>query len=320
MAKPYRVFFASDVHGSRACFRKFLGAAKFYESKSLIIGGDLTGKGVVPLIKRGNHTYTQYHSKEYDLITNQETQDLINLIHDGGMYPLITTDEELNDFGEDRNKWDEAYKRLCLEEFQNWMDMAEQFTKSNGVEIFIQPGNDDIHEIDPLLDAAKGVINTENKMVYIADYIPMISTGWTNKTPWNTERELTEDELSTRIELLVKQLSEPKQSVFNFHVPPHGTNIDEAPSIDSSFSQKTDSGQIEMAHVGSTAVRAAIEKYQPMASIHGHIHESRGLHRIGKTVAFNPGSEYTEGILRGVLLVFNMGKKLSLINHLHVSG
>ena len=57
-----------------------------------------------------------------------------------------------------------------------------------------------------------------------------------------------------------------------------------------------------MASVGSIAVRAAIEKYQPLLGLHGHIHESRSAQKIGRTLCINPGSEYGEGVLRGILL------------------
>ncbi|MDX6513728.1 MAG: uncharacterized protein QOE36_3232, partial [Gaiellaceae bacterium] len=59
---------------------------------------------------------------------------------------------------------------------------------------------------------------------------------------------------------------------------------------------------VETTPVGSTAVRAALESYGPRLSLHGHIHESRGVARVGRTIAINPGSEYGEGILRGLII------------------
>ncbi len=57
-----------------------------------------------------------------------------------------------------------------------------------------------------------------------------------------------------------------------------------------------------MVSVGSNAVRSAIEKYQPLVGLHGHIHESRSAQKIGRTMCINPGSEYGEGVLRGVIV------------------
>ncbi len=53
---------------------------------------------------------------------------------------------------------------------------------------------------------------------------------------------------------------------------------------------------------GSQVVHDAILRYQPLLSLHGHIHESRGVIKMGRTTAINPGSEYGEGILRGVIV------------------
>ena len=60
--------------------------------------------------------------------------------------------------------------------------------------------------------------------------------------------------------------------------------------------------------VGSTAVRELIERIQPVLALHGHIHESRGVANIGKTVAINPGSSYTEGVLQGVIVTLSGDK------------
>ena len=46
--RALRIFFATDVHGSERCFRKFLAAATVYEAEVLLLGGDVAGKGLVP--------------------------------------------------------------------------------------------------------------------------------------------------------------------------------------------------------------------------------------------------------------------------------
>ena len=59
----------------------------------------------------------------------------------------------------------------------------------------------------------------------------------------------------------------------------------------------------------SAARRAQGDRALPAgAGIHGHIHESRGTFKLGKTLCINPGSEYTEGILRGSLIELRGGK------------
>jgi hypothetical protein len=77
---------------------------------------------------------------------------------------------------------------------------------------------------------------------------------------------------------------------------------DPAPKLDETFKPVLSGGQMVMAPAGSIAVRDAIKKYQPLAGFHGHIHESKGVASIGRTKCFNPGSEYGEGVLRGLLV------------------
>ncbi|RLG63511.1 hypothetical protein DRO02_06455 [archaeon] len=70
-----------------------------------------------------------------------------------------------------------------------------------------------------------------------------------------------------------------------------------------------------MTHAGSKSVRYVIEKYQPLVSLHGHIHESFGFCKIGRTYCVNPGSEYAEGILRAFLVEID-GKKVKRLQRI----
>lgn len=134
----------------------------------------------------------------------------------------------------------------------------------------------------------------------------MISTGWANRTPWNTERERDESELETSLEAMVKQLPAKAGWVFNLHCPPHKSGLDEAPELDEQMRPKY-AGHILKA-VGSTAVRGIIQRYQPLVSLHGHIHEGRGTSKIGRTVCINPGSTYEQGTLLGALVDFDRSR------------
>ena len=99
--------------------------------------------------------------------------------------------------------------------------------------------------------------------------------------------------------------------IFNMHVPPVDSTLDTCPRLDTSTDPPTmitSGGEPVMFGAGSQAVRAAIEKYQPLLSLHGHIHESRGVIQIRRTTAINPGSEYGEGILRGTIVNLQDGK------------
>ena len=141
--------------------------------------------------------------------------------------------------------------------------------------------------------------------------------GWTNPTPWDTFREAPEEELTKKIDAVVGQIPDMERAIFNFHAPPYGTGLDEAPALDANL-RPTHGGAV-MKAVGSTAVRDAINSYQPMLSVHGHIHESRGIKKMGRTLAINPGSVYGDGVLQGAVLELNP-KKGKVTKYLLVNG
>ena len=123
--------------------------------------------------------------------------------------------------------------------------------------------------------------------------------------------------LATKIDAVVSQIPDMSRAVFNFHAPPYGTGLDEAPALDENL-RPTHGGAV-MKPVGSTAVREAILKYQPVLSVHGHIHESKGVTRIGRTLVLNPGSSYEEGVLQGALVTLDE-KKRKVKNYVLVNG
>src|SRR5690606_24475456 len=134
----------------------------------------------------------------------------------------------------------------------------------------------------------------------------MIASGWSNRTPWDTHREEDESQLKVRYEAMISQLKNPGNAVFNIHVPPHRSGLDEAPELDKDL-RPVLAGQA-LKPVGSTALREVIEKYQPLLGLHGHIHEGRGSTRIGKTLCINPGSMYEQGALLGAIVQLGKNK------------
>jgi hypothetical protein len=145
----------------------------------------------------------------------------------------------------------------------------------------------------------------------------MVNLGWSNPTPWKCPRDHSEEELEAMTEKLVSSVTDKENSVFNIHVPPINCGLDTAPKLDDSvYPPKPvfDKGQAVMFGAGSPAIRRAIEKYQPLVDLCGHIHESRGTTRIGRTLVINPGSEYPEGVLRGAIV--NIGEKKVLSSQL----
>ena len=293
-----RVFFATDLHGSEMCWRKFLNAAKFYEADVLICGGDMTGKAIVPIVQEdGRFTFTLAGVQQAvgaDQVGEVEAQ-----IRRKGYYPLQMSLERLDELDKDEKVRAETFQRVMLEGVDRWMGMAADKLRGTGVRCFVCPGNDDEMEVDDVIRRSDLVELGEGRMVDI-DGWTMISTGWSNHTPWNTHREETEEALGERIESMAKQIPDAARAIFNLHCPPYKSGLDEAPAIDADL--KLLHGGRALRPVGSTAVRTAIEKHQPLLSLHGHIHESKGAIKIGKTLSINPGSSYEEGMLMGAII------------------
>ncbi len=303
-----RIYYASDVHGSNRCFRKFLNAAKFYQADVLVMGGDILGKAMVFLEEVGPGTYvTEEHGRQVRLTTEAEVQAFEARVSDKGLYPYrchYGEPQELHDAGEMQT----LFARLMKERLLQWLALAGERLAKTAVRCFIMGGNDDPPPVLEILEHAGVVHNPENGVVQLNNESEMISCGWSNPTPWRTPRECSEEELEKRIAALMAQVKRPESLVMNFHVPPFESGLDDAPELDASLKVQTSMGQTRFKPVGSTAVRAAIERYQPLLGLHGHVHEAHASCKIGRTVCINPGSDYSEGVLHGVLVTLDKGK------------
>ncbi|HKW06703.1 MAG TPA: metallophosphoesterase [Candidatus Dormibacteraeota bacterium] len=293
-----KVFFATDLHGSEMCWRKFLNAARFYDADVLICGGDMTGKAIVPIVQEDGHFTVSLGGVE-EVVAAEQVSDVEAQIRRKGYYPLRMSVERLHELDADPSKRTECFQEVMLDGVDRWMGMAADKLRGTGIRCFVCPGNDDEMEVDDVIRRAELVELGEGRMVEI-DGFTMISTGWSNPTPWKTHREESEEKLAERIEAMARQVEDPSRAIFNLHCPPYRSGLDEAPAIDADL--RLLHGGRALRPVGSTAVREAIERHQPMISLHGHIHESKGAVKIGKTLSINPGSSYEEGMLMGALI------------------
>jgi Icc-related predicted phosphoesterase len=297
-----RVFFITDVHGSTRCFKKFLNAAKFYSANVLVLGGDITGKLLVPIIEQGDGSYRcTYEGDELSLKNKTEVDGIVAKSNDSGYYTQLMTRKEYEEIAADPNNVKAAFIKAMVDRVGEWVRLAEERLARTGVSCYISPGNDDTFDIDPVLTSSSYVVNPEGRVVSIDGGHEMITLGYTNHTPWNSPREVDEEELSKMIEGMVANLKSTKSAVFNIHAPPINTLIDKAPMVDDNLKVVVKGNQVQWISAGSSACRRAIETHQPLLGIHGHIHESKGIVKIGRTLCANPGSEYGEGILRGFL-------------------
>ena len=302
------IFFATDLHGSNVCFKKFVNAGKFYGASVLILGGDVTGKMMVPIAQQEDDSYlTSFAGKDLRLKAGEEAVALEQQVSDMGFYPKVMSEEEFQELRDDPEGQEALFHELIRERLEEWIEYARPRLAEQGVKCYAAPGNDDAFFIDELL-ADSGAIELLEGRVVNVDGVEMLTTGWSNETPWKTERETSETELRAMIKQMIDQLERPENAIFNIHVPPHGTALDQCPKLDEDLRPVSSGGNPVMTSAGSTAVRELIETYQPLLGLHGHIHEGRGIARIDRTVCVNPGSNYSEGVLNGSLIRLRQGE------------
>jgi hypothetical protein len=298
-----KMFFATDIHGSEICWKKFLNAAAFYRADLVVLGGDVTGKVMVPIVAYPGYWEVTVRGERLRLDSREELLKVEQQLRDRGSYPAVVTREELDQLSSP-DAIDQRFNAEMTRSLDRWLDMADGKLRGGAIPCILNGGNDDIFEIDPILESAPSVTFAEGKVIDLAGSgYTMISMGYTNPTPWDTHREAPEEELAARIDTVAALVPDMNRTIFNFHAPPYGTGLDEAPELDASM-RLTHGGAV-MKPVGSTAVRDAIGKYQPPLSVHGHIHESRGVAKIGRTLTVNPGSSYGDGVLQAALLDIN---------------
>jgi Icc-related predicted phosphoesterase len=296
-----KIFFATDVHGSEICWKKFISAGKFYGADVLILGGDMTGKAIVPIIDQGSDKWKVTLLEQETILEGREAAEkMAATIQNRGYYPYLTNPDEVAEISNTPGRSDALFQDVVLSTAERWMRYAEEKLGGTNIRVYVDPGNDDIFELDQVILKSTCVQLAEGKVIPLDEHHEMASCGWSNITPWNTHREEPEDALQKRIEAVVSQVRNPQSAVFALHPPPFGSGIDEAPELTKDL-RPTFAGR-SLIPVGSKAVLQIIEKYQPLLGLHGHVHEGKGTQKIKKTLCINPGSMYEQGILHGALV------------------
>ena len=305
-----RIYIASDLHAAEKAWRKFINAISLnvYKTDVALMAGDLTGKAILPLVRRGDVLEAELFGVHRVARDGDALAQLERDIADVGYYSFQTTADEADRLAGDEAGRDRLLERLMAERLQAWLELATERLDGSSVPLYLIPGNDDDFSIDQVLNRPEyAPVNVDGKVVEIPGGLQLLACGWSNHTPWNTPREETEEQLYDRLDALARQVSDPRRAIFMIHVPPHDSGLDTAPILDENLRPTVSAGDVLRGPVGSTAVRRIIEDYQPVLTIHGHIHESGGERKIGKTLCINPGSEANHGILRGYLV--DIGKK-----------
>ncbi len=322
-SEPTRLFYACDIHGSEPTYRKFLNAAKFYDVDALVFGGDLMGKMLVPIVRNAGNTWRAgLHGQNHHITSPEELAEFKLKLDTLGFYSFECDSEEYAWYEGHQDRIDAKFDVLAKEKLGQWVQLAEERLAGSHVRIYLCGGNDDTDACLSALDeeAEDRVVNCENRIVSIDDEHVMATVGYSTPTPWDTPRERTDEQIGEVIDKLMADVSDPSRCVFNFHCPPLDSGLDTCMRLDASVwppAPVIENGQPVYYGAGSQSVADALDRHQPTVGLHGHIHESRGLTNYGRTMAFNPGSEYGEGVLRGLIVAIRSGE---VIGHQFTSG
>ena len=144
--------------------------------------------------------------------------------------------------------------------------------KRSGKTVLAVCGNMDPPDLEPALVSVGISLNGRGVVFNGVGFFGVSACPF---SPLHTPNEISEDEVMRRSEAGWKDVGSAKWKVFVPHTPPVNTKLD-----------RIVSGK----NVGSTSIRAFIEKHQPDVTICGHIHESHGTDTIGRTQIVNCGS------------------------------
>ena len=304
-----RILYGSDFHGSEAVFRKFLSSGLQYKVNALMVGGDVTGKAMVPVIHQGAGRYqATLFGDEKKSSTPDELEKLKKAISNVGFYPIVLEKEEAQELENDPVKMGTRFEQEMCNRVREWMKLAEEKLPPQHITLYFMPGNDDLHSIDNVINEFKSIRNPDMKHFEMEDGYEVVGLSNANLTPWLCARDVDEQELTRKLDELAAMIQKPERTIAILHVPPFGSALDTCPDLDKNLKIITEGGQVVMKSAGSPAVKAFIEKVQPMLSLHGHIHESPGHVHNGRTLMINAGSEYAEGIMKAAIINLENGK------------
>jgi Icc-related predicted phosphoesterase len=318
-----RLFYAADLHGSQPTFRKFLNAATFYGVDALVFGGDLMGKVLVPIVRRNGTFRARFAGRDHEF-ERDGLDAFTTSVELPGFYWTVVDQDRFTELKADPLLQRGLFQDLATARLREWLELAEQRLGGTGVRLYLTGGNDDEPAVLEALEAHDGdhAVACEGRLIELDDEHTMITVGLSTPTPWDTPREASEEEIRTAIEREVSAVPDVARCVFNLHCPPKDTPIDTCLKLELGPPGELpkpirEGGRFVTTGGGSLAVRESIRELQPIVGLHGHIHESGGRFRIGRTQCFNPGSEYAQGALQGVIVSLRDAR---LASYQHTQG
>lgn len=316
--KTTRVLYGSDFHGSDVVYRKFLAASFQYQADVLVVGGDVTGKAMIPIINQGSGKYTSsLFGKDLHASSAEDLEKIKKEVSSVGFYPIVIDQDEANDLENSPEKMAVRFEHEMCERVREWMLLADEKLTPKNKTLYFMAGNDDLMSIDSTIAEFKNIHNPDMARFEIDGGFEIVGLSYANMTPWHCARDLEEEDLQDKLTQLSGLIQNPETTIAVLHVPPYNSSLDTCPELDKNLKIITQGGQVVMKAAGSPSVKAFIDNVQPMLSLHGHIHESPGHVRIGRTLAINAGSEYAEAILKAAIVNLENGK---IKGHMLISG
>ncbi len=319
-----RILLVSDLHGSSVVYGKLSNAIKFYKADVVVFAGDLTGKALVPIIRddgsfslgSGVSKYLVNVFGDVKAVGDKDLDKVVKDLRGRGYYPLVTDKAGYEELASNRDRVRETFIKLMINALEEDLGKVVTRYREAGVKLLIMPGNDDYPEIADYVrkQASDVLVPIDEDVVELNGYY-FLGFGYSTPTPWNTPREVSEEELRARVERLIGNVDQSRLSrlIMVIHDPPYNTLIDQAYQLSKDFKPMIRGGEFLRTHVGSKSVRALIEEYSPLMGMHGHIHEAPGIDYVksntgAKVPVINAGSEYSEGVLRAAYLIIEDNK------------
>jgi Icc-related predicted phosphoesterase len=318
MKKMTRILYGSDFHGSEGVFRKFIASSFQYQADVLMVGGDVTGKAMIPVVHEGQGRYRgSWFGREAVATTTEELEKIKKDISMVGFYPIVLERDEADELECSPEKMGARFEVEMCQRVREWMTLAEEKLTPLKKLLYFMAGNDDLAAIDEVVTEFKSIRNPDMTHSEIEGGYEVVGLSNANMTPWRCARDVEEEVLEQKLNTLAGMIQHPERTIAILHVPPYGSGLDTCPELDENLKIVAKGGQVVMKSAGSTAVKAFLEKVQPMLSLHGHIHESPGHIHIGRTLSINAGSEYAEAILKAAIINLEDGR---VKGHLLISG
>ncbi len=304
-----RILYGSDFHGSDAVFRKFPAAGIQYKVNALMVGGDVTGKAMIPIVDQGGgHYEAELFGAKKKASNADELQSVKKSISQVGFYPIVLEPEEAAELESDPKKMGIRFEKEMAQRIREWMKLADEKLTPQKITLYFMCGNDDLYSMDDVIGEFKSIRNPDMRHFELDGGYEVVGLSNANLTPGLCARDIDEPELTEKLDKLGGMIQNAEHTVCMLHVPPLGSGLDTCPDLDKNLKIITQGGQVVMKSAGSSAVKAFIEKVQPMLTLHGHIHESPGHIRNGRTLMINAGSEYAEGIMKAAIVNLENGK------------